>query len=56
MPTDKVEIAVVVISDKSNGYQVYQVDPNIVDNEKPPCEEIKRLDIDDIRPQKSPCL
>ena len=48
----RVEIAVDVIFDESNGSQVEQVDSSVVGKEDPPCEVIKQLAIGDIRPQE----
>ena len=48
----RVEIAVDVIFDESNGSQVEQVDSNVVGKEDPPCAAIKQLAIGDIRPQE----
>ena len=38
--------------DESSGSQVEQVDSSVVGKEDPPCEAIKQLAIDDIRPQE----
>jgi hypothetical protein len=46
----RVEIAVDVTFDESNGSQVEQVDSSVVGKEDPPCEAIKQLAIGDIRP------
>ena len=46
----RVEIAVDVTFDESNGSQVEQVNSSVVGNEEPPCEVIKQLAIGDIRP------
>ena len=48
----RVEIAVDVTFDESNGSQVEQVDSSVVGKEDPPYEAIKQLDIGDIRPQE----
>jgi hypothetical protein len=48
----RVEIAVDVIFDESNGSQVEQVDSSVVGKEDPPCDAIKQFAIGDIRPQK----
>ena len=48
----RVEIAVDVTFDESNGSQVEQVDSSVVGKEEPPCEVIKQLAIGDIRPQE----
>ena len=48
----KIEIAIDVTFDESNGSQVEQIDEVIVGNEEPPCEAIKDLAIGDIRPQE----
>ena len=48
-----VEIARDVTFDESNGSQVEQVDPNVLGNEEPPCEAIKRMAIGEVRPQGS---
>ena len=48
----RVEIAVDVIFDESNGSQMEQVDSSVVGKEDPPCEVIKQLAIGDIRPQE----
>ena len=44
----RVEIAVDMTFDESNGSQVEQVDSSVVGKEDPPCEAIKQLAIDDI--------
>ena len=46
----RVEIAVDVTFDESNGSQLEQVDSSVVGKEDPPCEAIKQLAIGDIRP------
>ena len=46
----RVEIAVDVTFDESNGFQVEKIDSIVVGNEEPPCEAIKQLTIGDIRP------
>ena len=46
----RVEIAVDVTFDESNGSQVEQVDSSVIGMEDPPCEAIKQLAIGDIRP------
>ena len=48
----RVEIAVDVTFDESNGSQVEQVDSSVVGKEDPPCKAIKQLAISDIRPQE----
>jgi hypothetical protein len=48
----RVEVAVDVTFDESNGSQVEQVDSSVVGKEDPPCEAIKQLAIGDIRPQE----
>ena len=48
----RVEIAVDVTFDESNGSQIEQVDSSVVRKEDPPCEAIKQLAIGDIRPQE----
>ena len=48
----RVEIAVEVTFDESNGSQVEQVDSSVIGKEDPPCEAIKRLAIGNIRPQE----
>ena len=48
----RVEIAVDMTFDESNGSQVEQVDSSVVGNEEPPCEAIKQMAIGDIRPQE----
>ena len=48
----RVELTIDVIFDESNGSQVEQVDSNVVGKEDPPCEAIKQMAIDDIRPQE----
>ena len=48
----RVEIAVDMPFDESNGSQVEQVNSSVVGNEEPPCEVIKQLAIGDIRPQE----
>jgi hypothetical protein len=48
----RVEIAVDVTFDESNGSQVEQVDSSVVGKEDPPCDAITQLAIGDIRPQE----
>jgi hypothetical protein len=48
----RVEIAVDMTFNESNGSQVEQVDASVVGKEDLPCEVIKQLSIDDIRPQE----
>jgi hypothetical protein len=48
----RVEIAVDVTFDKSNGSQIEQVDSSVVGREDPPCDAIKQLAIGDIRSQE----
>ena len=48
----RVEIAVNVTFDESNGSQVEQVDSSVVGKEDPPCKAIKQLTIGNIRPQE----
>jgi hypothetical protein len=48
----RVEIAVNVTFDESNGSQVEQVDSSVIGKKDPPCDAIKQLTIDDIRPQE----
>jgi transposase InsO family protein len=48
----RVEIAVDVIFDETNGSQVEQVDSSVVGKKDPPCEAIKQLALGDIRPQE----
>jgi hypothetical protein len=48
----RVEIAIDVTFDESNGSQVEQVDASVVGKEDLPCEAIKQLAIGDIRPQE----
>jgi hypothetical protein len=48
----RVEIAIDVTFDKSNGSQVEQVDASVVGKEDLPCEAINQLAIGDIRPQE----
>jgi hypothetical protein len=48
----RVEVMVDVTFDESNGSQVEQVDSSVVGKEDPPCEAIKQMAIDDIRPQE----
>jgi len=48
----RVEIAIDVTFDESNGSQVEQVDSSVVGKEDPPCDAIKQLAIGDIRPQE----
>ena len=52
----RVEIAVDVTFDESNGSQVEQVDSSIVEKEDLPCEAIKQLAIGDIRPQEDQAI
>jgi hypothetical protein len=52
----RVEIAIDVIFDESNGSQVEQVDASVVGKEDPPCEAIKQLAIGDIRPQEDEAI
>ena len=49
----RVEIAIDVTFDESNGSQVEQVDSSVVGKEDPPCEVVKQLAIGDIRPQEN---
>jgi hypothetical protein len=46
----RVEIAIDVTFDESNGFQVEQVDSSIIGKDDPPCDTIKQLAIGDIRP------
>ena len=46
----RVEIAVDMTFDESNGSQVEQVNSSVVGKKDPPCEAIKQLAISDIRP------
>jgi hypothetical protein len=46
----RVEVAVDVTFDEYNSSQEEQVDSSVVGKEDPPCEAIKQLAIDDIRP------
>jgi hypothetical protein len=48
----RLEIAVDVMFDESNGYQVEQVDASVVGKEDPSYEAIKQMAIGDIRPQE----
>jgi len=48
----RVEIAVDVTFDESNGSQVEQVDASVVGMQEPTCEAITQLAISDIRPQE----
>ena len=48
----RVEIAVDVTFDESNGSQVEQVDSSVVGKKESPSEAIKKLAIGDIRPQE----
>ena len=48
----RVEIAVDVTFNESNGSQVEQVDSSVIGKKDPPCEAIKHLAIGDIRPQE----
>jgi hypothetical protein len=48
--SERVEIAIDVTFDESNGFQVEQVDSSIIGKEDPPCDAIKQLAIGDIRP------
>jgi hypothetical protein len=48
----RVEIAVDMTFDKSNGFQIEQVDSGVVGKEDLPCDAIKQLTIGDIRPQE----
>ena len=50
--TGCVEIACDMTFDESNGSQVEQVDHNILGNEKNPSETIKKMAIDEIKPQE----
>ena len=50
--SERVEIAVDITFDESNGSQIEQVDSSIVEKEDPPCEAIKQMAIGDIRPQE----
>jgi hypothetical protein len=50
--SERVEIVVDVTFNESNASQVEQVDSSIVGKEDPPCDAIKELAIDDIRPQE----
>ena len=52
----RVEIAVDVIFDESNGSQVEQVDSSVVGTDDPLCEAIKQLVIGDIRPQEDQAI
>lgn len=47
-----VETEIDAMFDESNDSKVKQVDPNIIGNEEPTCEEIKYLFISDIRPRE----
>ena len=48
----RVEIAVDMTFNESNGSQVEQVNSSVVGKKDPPCEAIKQLIIGDIRPQE----
>jgi hypothetical protein len=48
----RVEIAVDVTFDESNGSQIEQIDSSVVGKEDPPCEAIKQMAIGDIMPQE----
>jgi hypothetical protein len=48
----RVEIAVDVIFDESNGSQVEQVDASVIGKDDSPCEAIKQMTIGDIRLQE----
>ena len=52
----RVEIAVDVTFDESNGSQVEQVDSSVVGKEDPPCEAIKQLAISEIRPKENEAI
>jgi hypothetical protein len=52
----RVEIAVDVTFDESNGSQVEQVDASVVVKEDPPCEGVKQMAIGDIRPQEDEAI
>jgi hypothetical protein len=52
----RVEIAVDVTFDKSNGSQVEQVDSSVVGKEDLPCEAINKLAISDIRPKEDEAI
>jgi hypothetical protein len=48
----RVEIALDVTFNESNGSQVEQVDSSVIEKKDLPCDAIKQLAIDDIRPQE----
>jgi hypothetical protein len=48
----RLEIAVDMTFDESNGSQIEKVHSSVVGKEDPPCEVIKQLAISDIRPQE----
>ena len=48
----RVEVAVDVSFDESNGSQVEHIDESVAGKEDPPCEAIKQLALGDIRPQE----
>jgi hypothetical protein len=50
--SSRVEIAVDVTFDESNGSQVELVDTSVVGKEDPPCEAIKQMVIGEMRPQE----
>ena len=50
LSTGRTEITVDVTFDESNGFQVEQVDLDIVGKEMSPCEGIKHMAIGDVRP------
>jgi hypothetical protein len=49
--TDCVETTCDAVFDEINGYQKEQVDLDLVDDEKAPCDALQRMVIDDVRPQ-----
>jgi hypothetical protein len=46
-----VETTCDTVFDENNGSQKEQVDLDLVDGEKAPCDVLQRIAIDDIRPQ-----
>jgi hypothetical protein len=49
--TGCVETTCDAVFDQTNGSQTEQVDLDLVDDEKDPCDTLQRMVIDDIRPQ-----
>jgi hypothetical protein len=46
-----VETTCDTVFDENNGSQMEQVDLDLVDGEKAPCDALQRIAIDDVRPQ-----